>query len=202
MLSSIYGPNPPKTCEIQRFTDMSKHNIWHEATLSCASESGAKNVLPRSEPEKLSALVSDWEEATDLCSRSKPPQSGLILSPEYMRLSNVVRPILSVGKLSTYHDIRCPGPQHLRASIEPIMDHVTWKEKKQSMGWRGDSSGGMEHATKLARVPAPNNGHACEPEVATDSSCGWACAASLSGATRILATATAAAKAVYESFGH
>lgn len=64
------------------------------------------------------------------------------MAPEQMRLSNVVRPILSSAKLSTYADVRFPTASHFRGATEPDLDSYEWENKRSVLFWRGDSSGG------------------------------------------------------------
>lgn len=58
MLSSLYGPRPPQTCEIQRFQDKRKLNVWGDVIMSCPHDTSARTGRGASTTTASSQLVS------------------------------------------------------------------------------------------------------------------------------------------------
>lgn len=129
-------------CAVPNFKDLSKKMTWRTIVKSCAKNSPARTGKSNKRiPSSSHGLIKDWEEATDLCSWTEAPPSGLVRGPEYMLLGESKTPILSASRLSTFADILYPSLARYSNDTD-VSDLFTFEVKRKQVGWRGSSSGG------------------------------------------------------------
>lgn len=127
------------------------------ASKACSPESPARSNLSIQAAnamykEDTSGLVTNFNLSSDLCTVGPTLDNlhGLLYSASSILASHKLVPIFSECKVNVNNDIMFPANMYwrhdARYDYDPIED-VPWREKTDTMIWRGVTSGGVQIAT-------------------------------------------------------
>lgn len=135
-----------------RFNHYPHQQVWLPSRLSCPADTPARCLMSDFCPDNRTAyslselgFVYNHTAFSDICnSPSLATSFGFFDRPNAFNLVHDLFPIFSQSKMSSYQDILYPSPWYWygKVAYDEKRD-LSWKEKINSLWWRGSTTGGF-----------------------------------------------------------